>query len=331
MTKKIVFFLMILVSASSYAAELKKGKTYTANVDMCVYETVAAAKAANKVLALPSKYRGLSPASISLLQELAKDDYEKYVSAADEVRSKNSDLNGFLQTAVSNALVKAMEIKDEDEKKKKVDMLNNLAEMAVYTVRNDNCKMIGYGSKFEVLGVTGDEYYIVKIVQYYEYYVFMDGYEMPRESDVVTHSIYYLNVKHGDTGVKTSDFLYSSFSGLTSGPLIIPFKYRTDDKSISGEVTVGYYAGYAFQITKETGITPMISAGLSQISVAETTGTGNEVKSENRTGLTWAVGLLLSNWDGVNIGLVYGQDRIGDNTWEHEGESWLSFSIGWDL
>jgi len=33
----------------------------------------------------------------------------------------------------------------------------------------------------------------------------------------------------------------------------------------------------------------------------------------------------------VNIGLVYGQDRIGDKTWQHEGNDWISFMIDWDI
>ena len=33
----------------------------------------------------------------------------------------------------------------------------------------------------------------------------------------------------------------------------------------------------------------------------------------------------------MNIGVIYGQDRIGDNTWEHEGDGWWSIMIDWEL
>ena len=112
--------------------------------------------------------------------------------------------------------------------------------------------------------------------------------------------------------------------------MIVPFKYRQDDDTLDSELTVGYYAGYSvepkFPLT-ETRIpmTPFFAGGVSPVSVTE----GEE--STNQTGVTIAVGILIHNWDGINIGLVYGEDRIGNNDWEHEGEGWLSFMVGWEL
>ena len=56
-----------------------------------------------------------------------------------------------------------------------------------------------------------------------------------------------------------------SLTGLSAGPLVVPFKYRTGDKSLSGDVTI-----WCFRIT------PLISAGLSQVSVAN----GEETESK---------------------------------------------------
>ena len=123
-----------------------------------------------------------------------------------------------------------------------------------------------------------------------------------------------------------------SMAGLSSGPLVVPFKYRLDNDSLSGDATIGFYAGITFEpgcLTESWcfRITPLLSAGLSQVSVVEANGTG----TENKTSATWATGFLITDWSNMNIGLIYGQDRIGDKTWEHEGEGWLSFMIGWQL
>lgn len=121
-----------------------------------------------------------------------------------------------------------------------------------------------------------------------------------------------------------------SLVGPVSGPLIVPFKYRTDDDSLSGEAAIGFYAGYRteFRIPGTNArlpMSPFIAGGLSQINVS------TDGDTDNKTGVTLAVGILIQNWADVNIGLVYGQDRIGDNSWEHEGENWISFMVGWDL
>lgn len=113
---------------------------------------------------------------------------------------------------------------------------------------------------------------------------------------------------------------------------MVPFKYRLNDDSLSGDAAVGFYAGMTFEpgcLTENWcfRITPLLSAGISQVSVAETDGSG----TENKTSVTWAAGFLITDWSDMNIGLICGQDRIGDKTWEHEGKGWLSFMIGWQL
>ncbi len=121
-----------------------------------------------------------------------------------------------------------------------------------------------------------------------------------------------------------------SLTGLSAGPLVVPFKYRTGDKSISGDATIGMYAGITFEpgCTKSNWcfrITPLISAGISQVSVSDGANT------ENKTSATWAAGFLISNWSDLNIGIVYGEDRVGDSSWQHEGDGWVSIMIGWQL
>jgi hypothetical protein len=135
--------------------------------------------------------------------------------------------------------------------------------------------------------------------------------------------------KVGDV-VRISEIARESLTGLSAGPLIVPFKFRLDDESLTGDAELGVYAGITFEpgCTKSNWcfrVTPLISAGLSQVSVAD------ENDTENKTAVTIAVGFLITNWADLNIGLIYGQDRIGDSSWEHEGDGWISFMVGWQL
>ena len=117
---------------------------------------------------------------------------------------------------------------------------------------------------------------------------------------------------------------------MSAGPLIVPFKYRTGDKSLAGDATIGMYAGITFEpgCTQSNWcfrFTPLISAGLFQVSVSD----GEE--TESKSAATWTAGFLITNWTDINICVVYGQDRIGDKEWEHEGDGWWSVMIGWEL
>ena len=153
-------------------------------------------------------------------------------------------------------------------------------------------------------------------------------------SDVVPDKHYFLNKKllKGET-VAIEDFTKPSFGELVSGPLIVPFKFRLNDKSLSGEATVGYYAGFGndlFWENYQIGFTPILSAGLTQVTVASEN-TDGDIEEDSKTAFTWAAGFLFQSWDSVNIGLIYGQDRTGDSDWAHEGEGWVSLSVGWNL
>lgn len=148
------------------------------------------------------------------------------------------------------------------------------------------------------------------------------------KSTVTIDDEYKLARVIGDTDILKS--VQPSLSGPVSGPLIVPFKYRLDDKSLSGEAAIGYYAGYRTEPnipgTKiRIPVSPFIAGGLSQIN------TSTNGDTDNRTAVTIAAGILIQNWANVNIGFVVGQDRIGDDSWQYEGENWVSFMIGWDL
>lgn len=183
----------------------------------------------------------------------------------------------------------------------------------------------GKNSKFYVLSVDESGNYIIRF----------DLIHTPndvRSADRVHHDKSYLLKSPVYNAIPIEAISFKSNTGLSSGPLVVPFKYRLDDKSISGDATVGFYAGVTFEPNCVFDnwcfrITPLISAGISQVSVAEVGGSD----TENKTSATWATGLLITDWSNMNIGLIYGQDRIGDKSWKHEGEGWFSFMIGWQL
>ena len=176
-------------------------------------------------------------------------------------------------------------------------------------------------SKFIVVDSESDkDAYIVRFIVIYD--------SDDVKSTVRQDEEYKLAKVIGGTAVINS--VQPSLTGPVSGPLIVPFKYRTDDKSLSGEAAIGYYAGYRTEMTLlltniRIPMSPFIAGGLTQINVSTT------ADADNKTGITLAVGILINNWADVNIGFVYGQDRIGDPSWEHEGNGWISFMIGWDI
>lgn len=142
----------------------------------------------------------------------------------------------------------------------------------------------------------------------------------------------YIISKDSVTGESIEDHAKKTTGGPTSGALVVPFKFRTKDDSLSGEATVGAYAGYGWDMPKLNYIvvTPFLSAGITQVSVSSVNDAGN-VESTNKSGFTLAGGFLIQNWGGVNIGIVAGEDRIGDKAWEYEGDTWYSLSVGWKL
>lgn len=183
-------------------------------------------------------------------------------------------------------------------------------------------------SKFVVLDDSDPDNYLVRFVTVYSLTTSTlraaEG-ETSVSSTVRKDEAYYLPKKYN--GAETSLLTTSAYSGPVSGPLVVPFKFRFGDDSIAGEAAIGYYAGYSWSMPVGFGnripFTPFLAGGLSQVSVDTASG------SEDKSAFTWAAGLLIQNWSKVNVGLVYGQDRTGDKGWEHEGDGWLSFMVGW--
>ncbi|MBT6551773.1 MAG: hypothetical protein HOM14_10500 [Gammaproteobacteria bacterium] len=180
-------------------------------------------------------------------------------------------------------------------------------------------------SKFIIIKEQVDGNFIVRFNKIHK-----SNHERYKTENWVLYDKAYILPKKINGILEASAISKESITGLSAGPLIVPFKYRINDNSISGDATIGFYAGTTFEpgCSKSNWcfrITPLISAGISQVTVI------NNGESENKTSATWAAGFLITDWSDMNIGLIFGQDRVGDKSWTHEGETWFSFMIGWQL
>jgi hypothetical protein len=127
-----------------------------------------------------------------------------------------------------------------------------------------------------------------------------------------------------------NDFFYKRKWDFVHGLLVVPFKYRTGDGSLSGNSSIGYYAGTSFYADTYT-LMPFISAGLTEISVNVDPDT-DEV--ENASGLTVALGYIFKDSSNFQIGAVLGIDHLGGskgNAWEYEDDPWISISVGYNF
>jgi len=161
------------------------------------------------------------------------------------------------------------------------------------------------------------------------------------DTKAVKGGIYYLpltvKIEGSHKVTKIDKLAKSSEAGPVVGILLVPYKYRINSKSIEGETTIGMYLGYAvepawFNRITDTSVTfvPYFSAGLTNVDI-NTQAEDRSIDTNSEQGVTVAIGFLLKNWSSTNLGFVIGQDRIGDKSWEHEGKTWVSLSLGWVL
>lgn len=118
------------------------------------------------------------------------------------------------------------------------------------------------------------------------------------------------------------------------GLLVVPFKFFSDDHSLESESTIGYYVGRSWS-SWGMNATAVISAGLGSISVATTNDDGEATTTE-RPAFSVAAGLLFRVLDGSNFefGVFLGRDYVKTDdefAYEHDGETWLSLSFGYDF
>lgn len=178
---------------------------------------------------------------------------------------------------------------------------------------------------------TGTTFYIIACDENNTLVVFDDAEEILKAPDlpgktyekVTTDKIYE---------IQTPDLPKAAYRmrwGLSHGPLVVPFKFRTNDGSLSGEATLGYYLGVKSETILVSG-TAFISAGLALIPVSDV----NSSETETKTGFSWAVGYAFETKTNFQAAIVAGGDHLGGtagDNWEYEDDIWLSLAIGFNF
>ncbi len=122
-------------------------------------------------------------------------------------------------------------------------------------------------------------------------------------------------------------------SGVTFGALVVPFKFRLgNSKEFASSSTVAPYIGFKSDVNFGLSFTPILSAGIGMVPVADAANNTTTTKAAFST----AVGLVLtsSKSDSFNAGLLFGKDflnktdRAADPT---VSKPWISFYIGYAL
>lgn len=116
--------------------------------------------------------------------------------------------------------------------------------------------------------------------------------------------------------------------GVTYGALVIPFKYEGKSNEISNSTSYHVYVQYQ---RSSNGLAegPFISGGVATADVA--TGAG---ASTAKNGVSYGLGWIfdLKKGSGFQMAVMLGQDRFGGSSgYQYEGETWYSFSVGYNL
>lgn len=134
----------------------------------------------------------------------------------------------------------------------------------------------------------------------------------------------------------TDLFAYRALrTGWTYGVLVLPYKYHLDDKSFSGETTIGPYIGRRSTLG-DIGYTWAMTAGFTPVSVESIDQSGNK-KSTQLSAFSYAIGLIFELNKGLSpfqAGIFFGRDVVSSDsavTYNHDRKNWLAFQLGWDF
>lgn len=120
--------------------------------------------------------------------------------------------------------------------------------------------------------------------------------------------------------------------GWDYGLLAVPYKYHPTDQSLTGEATLGGYAGYQYSWPGVAITIPVFSAGVGVVNV--TNDTGKETSSRSAASFTVASGFIINlTKSGLfQIGALYGIDWAGKgNHYKYDGKPWIAISFGTNL
>ena len=121
-------------------------------------------------------------------------------------------------------------------------------------------------------------------------------------------------------------------TGIAFGALIVPFKFRLGNaKALVSSATLAPYIGFRTPFFQSLGVTftPVVSAGLGLVPVANASGKGTDSKAAFSTALGW---ILTSNKDDkFSVGALVGRDFLGRADREADSavnKLWISLYIG---
>jgi hypothetical protein len=122
-----------------------------------------------------------------------------------------------------------------------------------------------------------------------------------------------------------------AYRGFDYGVLLAPYKFHPQDRSLTGEATLGGYLGYRYTWPGVAVTIPVLSAGLGVVNVQKDS-TTNETKSSPSFSI--AGGAIFSFFKNglFQLGLLGGADWAGKGSiYKYEGQPWFAVSFGINL
>lgn len=139
--------------------------------------------------------------------------------------------------------------------------------------------------------------------------------------------------RYKEISIDTSGLIYKPDRyGLTYGALVVPYKYHfSGSKDFDGNSTVGPFLGYRFDRNSlGVGVKVVGFLGASAISVTHLV--ENTPKKETLAGFSYGIGILGEIKNEFQLGLVFGKDRVGDDSgYEDNGKWWGAVALGFSF
>jgi len=149
----------------------------------------------------------------------------------------------------------------------------------------------------------------------------------PADQIVATHTLYRIQ----RTELAVHDF---KRTGFAFGALVVPFKFRLGDNELVTSSTIAPYVGWRMGFLQSTGLTftPVLSAGLALVPVADP----QTSKTETKSALSLSAGLVLgsSKNDQFQAGVLFGKDFANQSDRDKDPgvkKPWVSVYIGYNM
>lgn len=122
-----------------------------------------------------------------------------------------------------------------------------------------------------------------------------------------------------------------AYRGWDYGVLVAPYKYHPQDRTLTGEATLGGYAGYRYSWPGVSITVPVLSAGVGVVNVLKD-GTTTDTKSAPSFSISGGAIISLTKTGLFQIGILFGADWAGKgNHYRYEGQPWIAVSFGTNI